>query len=226
MDSLGHASPAARLISHHCKLVKMLKKKQTKEMHTSHPNKTHHHQKQKKPTQLMSKYNSKNTFWCVIFLQLWKQTLPVVDQINMFLTLNLYLELVWPQEIWYTTRHPTTKDMNHSCDVQVPAEFKGSQRITTSSFTKMDGSLQGFRWRRALCDKPWTGHFLRNQQFTLRMSKPRQSLRNSAMNMKLAYESSKHRAGVKLLNSATDRFELREMPFYLGDHSKLCHIFD
>lgn len=69
------------------------------------------------------------------------------------------------------------------------------------SFTKLHGSckglhgsLQGYGCRRGFCDKPWAGHLLGTQQFTLSMSKPRESSKNSAMNMKLAYESSKHGA--------------------------------
>jgi len=38
-----------------------------------------------------------------------------MDQTNIFLNLNLYLEPVWPEHIWYTTRHPTAKEMNNSC---------------------------------------------------------------------------------------------------------------
>lgn len=212
-------------------MVKKKTKTQQQQTNKTKPTTTKTHQ-QKTP-QLISKHNPKNTFWCVIFLQLWKQTFSVVDQKNTyFLPLNLSLEPVWPQDIWYTTRQPTGKDMNDSCDVQVPVEFKGSRRITACSFTKLSvtqglhGSLQGSGWRRGLCDKLWAGHLPGTQQFTLSMSKPRESSRNSAMNMKLAYESSKHRAGVKLLNSATAWFELTEMPFYFGDHSKLCYIFD
>lgn len=84
-DSLGHVSPAVGLISiitsystWWSRYERILGQKNPNIQQRENPN----------------KHNSKNTFWCVIFLQLWKQTV--------FLTLNLYLEPTWPQDIWYT----------------------------------------------------------------------------------------------------------------------------
>lgn len=44
-------------------------------------------------------------------------------------------------------RYCTTKDMKSSGDAQLPAEFKGPQRITAQSFTKLYGSCRN-----------WVGH--------------------------------------------------------------------